>query len=104
MESLSTLNALEKLVKEQKQKSVSSLQTNFLKVITESNYDVFLQMIEELKEAEKENARLIWKEGYIASCFDVQEFFGTDKNPHLGESDLAHIDRDSFEFIKTKFK
>ena len=104
MESLSTLNALEKLVKEQKQKSISSVQTNLLKFVTKANYDVVLQMIEELKEAEKENARLIWKQGYISSCFEVQEFFGTDKNPNLGQSDLADIDRDSFEFIKTKFK
>ena len=101
---LSTLNVLQGLIKYHKKKSLGLLQSEATRNITASHCDIILQMIEELKEVEKENARLIWKEGYISSCFDVQEFFGTNKNPHLEESDLADIDRDSFEFIKTKFK
>jgi|694.fasta_scaffold19490_6 hypothetical protein len=99
----STLNALEGLIKIHKKKSLALLQSKATKNITASHCDIVLQMIEELKEVEKENARLIWKEGYISSCFEVQEFFGINENPHLGESDLSDIDRNSFEFIKTKF-
>jgi hypothetical protein len=61
-------------------------------------------MIEALKETEKEQSQLDWKAGYIASCFDVQEFFDGSKKPYLGDSDLALIEQESLEYIKAKFK
>jgi hypothetical protein len=101
---LTTLNVLQDLIKDHKKKSLSLLQSDFQKKITIANCDIILQMIEELKEAEKEQSRIDWKEGYIASCLDVQEFFDGSKKPYLGDSDLAIIEQQSLEYIKTKFK
>lgn len=103
MENLSTLNVLEGLVKDHKTKSLQLLIGESSKKFTASNCDIILKMIEGLKEYEKEQSRLDWKAGYIASCFEVQEFFGT-KKPHLQDSDLQQIEESSFEYIQSKFK
>ena len=101
---LSTLNVLQDLIKDHKKKSLSLLQSDFQKKITIANCDIILQMIEELKEAEKEQSRIDWKAGYISSCLDVQEFFDGSKKPHLENTDLQQIEESSFEYIKAKFK
>jgi hypothetical protein len=101
---LSTLNELEQLVKEHKKKSLDLFQTEISKNLISANCNSILQIINELKDSEKEQSRLDWKAGYIASCLDVQEFFDGSKKPHLEDYDLAIIEQQSLEYIKTKFK
>lgn len=103
MENLSTLNILEGLIKDHKIKSLQLLIGESSKRITSTNCDIILQMIEGLKETEKEQSRLDWKAGYIHCCLDVAEFFGNDRNEsYPTDSEMEEIDQDSFEFIKGK--
>ena len=104
MENVSILNTLKELIEEHKTKSLQLLIGESSKRITSVNCDVILKMIEELKDAEKEQSRLDWKAGYINCCLDCAEFFGNDRNEsYPTESEMEEIDEDSFEFIKSKY-
>lgn len=100
---LSSLNTLEELVKKQKQKSLWSLQSKFSKHHVSSICDNILKMIDELKDSEKEQSRLDWKEGYLECCLDVAEFFGNERDEsHPTESEMQEIEEQSFEYVKRK--
>jgi hypothetical protein len=104
MENLSTLNMLKEFIEEHKTKSLQLLISESSKRITSANCDIILNMVEELKDAEKEQSRLDWKAGYISCCLDCAEFFGNDRNEsYPTESEMEEIDKSSFEFVKRKF-
>jgi hypothetical protein len=101
---LTTLNALEELVKEHKNKLLSFLESEFSINHFSSNYDSIFEKINELKDVEKEQARLDWKEGYIECCLDCADFFGNERDEsYPTESEMEEIDKSSFEFVKRKF-
>jgi hypothetical protein len=100
---LTTLNALELLVKEHKKKSMGLYQTNITKKLISSNCDAILQMIDELKDMEKEQSRLDWKAGYLYCSLDVSEWLGNEKDDSfLTEGDMEVIEFLSFEYINNK--
>ena len=105
MENVSTLNMLKELIEEHKKKSLQLLIGESSKRYTTLHCDIILNMVEGLKDAEKEQSRLDWKAGYINCCLDCAEFFGNDRNEsYPTESEMEEIDEDSFEFIKGKNK
>ena len=100
---LTTLNALELLVKEHKKKSMGLLQTNITKKLISSNCDAILQMIDELKDMEKEQSRLDWKAGYVDCCVDVAEWLGYEKDKSfITDEDMEVIESLSFDYINNK--
>jgi hypothetical protein len=101
---LITLNALEELVKEHQNKLFDSCLTQFSYDYISNTCDDILKMINELKDSEKEQARLDWKDGYIECCLDCADFFGNERDEsYPTESEMEEIDKSSFEFIKRKF-
>ena len=105
MENLSISNMLKELIEEHKTESLKLLISESSKRITSANCDIILNMVEELKDVEKEQSRLHWKAGYIYCCLDVAEFFGNDRNQsYPTDSEMEEIDEHSFEFIKEKNK
>jgi len=105
MENLSTLNMLKELIEEHKTKSLQLLIGESSKRYTTLNCDIILNMVEGLKDVEKEQSRLHWKAGYIHCSLDVAEFFGNDRNEsYPTDSEMEEIDENSFEFIKGKNK
>lgn len=101
MKKLSTLNVLQDLIKDHKKKSLSLLQSDFQKKNTIANCDIILQMIEELKEAEKEQSRIDWKAGYIECVINWGEFFGNERvDSFPSDSELQNIEKLSHHFIK----
>lgn len=105
MENLSTLNVLKELIEEHKKTSLQLLIGESSKRYTTLHCDIILNMIEGLKDAEKEQSRLDWKAGYIHCCLDCAEFFGNDRNEsYPTNSEMEEIDEHSFEFIKEKNK
>lgn len=100
MENLSTLNMLKELIEEHKTESLKLLISESSKRITSANCDIILNMIEQLKEAEKEQSRLDWKTGYIDSCLDCAEFFGNNRNEsYPTDSEMETIEGLSYNFI-----
>jgi len=100
---LTTLNALEELVREHKKKSLDLLQSRIFKNLISSNCDSILQIIGELKDAEKEQSRLDWKAGYIDCCLDCAEFFGNDiQDSFPKETEMEVIESLSYDFVNTK--
>lgn len=105
MENLSILNMLKELIEEHKTESLKLLISESSKRITSANCDIILNMVEELKDVEKEQSRLHWKAGYIDCYLDCAEFFGIDRNEsYPTDSEMEEIDQVSFEFIKEKIK
>jgi len=103
MGNLSTLKELEELVKSHRERRLHSLQSKFSKQHIASICDSILEMIKELKDAEKEQSRLDWKEGYLECCLDVAEFFGNKRDESLPtESEMEEIEKQSFEYINRK--
>ena len=101
MKKLSTLNVLQDLIKDHKKKSLELLVGESSKKITSTNCDIILQMIEELKEAEKEQSRLDWKAGYIECVINWGEFFGNERvDSFPSDSELENIEKFSHHFIK----
>jgi hypothetical protein len=96
----STLNSLKELVKEHKTKSLQLLIRESSKRLTSANCDIILNMIEELKDAEKEKSRLDWKAGYIECYLDCAEFFGNERDKsYPTESEMETIEILSYNFI-----
>lgn len=103
MENLSTLNILKELIEEHKTESLKLLIGESSRRYTTLHCDIILNMIEGLKDAEKEQSRLDWKTGYIHCCLDCAEFFGNDRNEaYPTDSEMEEIDQQSFEFMKRK--
>jgi hypothetical protein len=100
---LTTLNALEELVREHKKKSLDLLQSQIFKNLISSNCDSILQIIDELKDTEKEQSRLDWKAGYIDCCLDCSEFFGNDRQDSFPkEIEMEVIESLSYDFVNIK--
>lgn len=98
-----TLKALEELVKEHKTKSLQLLICESSKRLTSANFDIILNMIEGLKDVEKEQSRLDWKAGYIDCCLDCAEFFGNERNEsYPTESEMETIESLSYNFINNR--
>jgi hypothetical protein len=99
----STLNALEELVKEHKNKSLGLLQSKFSKHYISTTCDDILEMINQLKDTEKEKSRIDWKAGYIECVINWGEFFGNErKDCFPNDKELEVIDRLSHNFIYKK--
>ena len=96
----STLNSLKELVKEHKTKSLQLLIGECSKRYTTLHCDIILNMIEGLKDAEKEQSRLDWKAGYIECYIDCAEFFGNERDKsYPTESEMETIESLSYDFI-----
>jgi hypothetical protein len=101
----STLEQLEELVKEHKIKSLKLSKSSFAKHYVTNMCDSFISLINQLKESEKEQSRIDWKDGYIHCVLDFGEFLGNERDccfPNKQESEI--IDKLSFEFIEIKNK
>jgi hypothetical protein len=100
MESLSTLSMLKELIEEHKKKSLQLFIGESSKRYTTLNCDIILNMVEGLKDAEKEQSRLDWKAGYIDCCLDCAEFFGNERDEsYPTESEMETIETLSYNFI-----
>jgi hypothetical protein len=100
MESLSTLSMLKELIEEHKKKSLQLLISESSKRITSANCDIILNMVEELKDIEKEKSRLDWKAGYIECTINLGEFFGNKREDSFPNDDeLEVINKLSHNFI-----
>lgn len=100
MENLSTLNMLKELIEEHKTKSLQLLIGESSKRYTTLHCDIILNMVEELKDVEKEQSRLDWKAGYIDCCLDCAEFFGNERDEsYPTESEMETIESLSYNFI-----
>lgn len=101
----SVLDDLSQRIKERWLETNKLLKSDILKKVSNSHHIAFLAMIDELKDSEKEQSRLDWKEGYINCCLDVAEFFGNERNEsYPNDSEMEEIEQDSLEYIKRKFK
>jgi hypothetical protein len=100
---LSTLNVLQGLIKDHKKKSLGLLQSKFSKHYISTTCDDILQMIEELKEVEKEQSRKDWKAGYIECTINLGEFFGNERvDSFPNDNELEIIERLSHHFIDNR--
>jgi hypothetical protein len=100
MENVSTLNMLKELIEEHKKKSLQLLIGESSKRYTTLHCDIILNMVEGLKDAEKEQSRLDWKTGYIDCCLDCAEFFGNERDEsYPTESEMETIESLSYNFI-----
>ena len=62
-----------------------------------------MQIINELKDSEKEQSRIDWKAGYIDCTINLGEFFGNERYESFpNDEELAVIDRLSNNFINNK--
>ena len=99
----STLNALEELVKEHKNKLLGVSLSKFSKHYVSTTCDGIMQIIDKLKDAEIEQSRLDWKAGYIECCLDCAEFFGNKRDKsYPTESEMETIEKLSHDFIKNR--
>jgi hypothetical protein len=100
MENLSTLSVLKELIEEHKKTSLQLLIGESSKRYTTLHCDIILNMVEGLKDAEKEQSRLDWKAGYIDCCLDCAEFFGNERDEsYPTESEMETIETLSYNFI-----
>ena len=97
---LTTLNALEKSVREHKKKALDLSKSTISKNNILSTCNIILQMINDFKDAEKEQSRIDWKAGYIDCCLDCAEFFGNERGEsYPTESEMETIESLSYDFI-----
>lgn len=97
---LTIVDTLKLLVNEHKQKSLQLMISPFSKRLTSLHCDLILKMIDELKEAEKEQSRIYWKAGYIECTINWGEFFGNEREDSFPNVDeLNVIDILSHKFV-----
>lgn len=102
-DNLSILELLEELLNIKKNQQLELLESKLLKNNTIYIYNTIFESINSLKNLEKEQSRLDWKEGYLECCLDVAEFFGNERDEsHPTESEMEEIEEQSFEYIKRK--
>ena len=100
---LTTLNALEELIKEHKKKLLGVSLSKFSKHYVSTTCDGIMQIIEGLKDVEVEQSRLDWKAGYIECFLDCAEFFGNNRDKsYPTESEMKTIEKLSHDFIKNR--
>jgi hypothetical protein len=100
---LTTLNALEELVREHKKKSLDLSKSRIVKNLISSNFNSILKIIDELKDAEKEQSRLDWKAGYVDCCLDVSEWLGNKKDDSfITEDEMEVIESLSYDYVNKK--
>ena len=100
---LTTLNALEKSVREHKKKALDLSISTFSKSYISSTCDIILKMINDFKDAEKEQSRIDWKAGYIECTINLAEFFGNKREDSFPtDEEMKTIERLSHDFINNK--
>lgn len=99
------LDKLSEMVNE-KMKSVYSVQGhNDFKMVSITTLSSFLSCINQLKQEEKENSRIDFKEGYLEAVLDYGDTFGLSKEEAFPNDDeMEIIEKKSFDFVERKFK
>lgn len=99
------LDRLEILIKKHRIHSIDNLASSTAINISNSVHDSILNIVNVLRDEEKEISRKDWLNGYIKCCLDIGEFFGYDKDEAYPKYDeLEEIEEDSKIYVDEKFK
>lgn len=100
-----TIKSLKDRIKERKIELLKLCSSKFSKHYVSQTCDSILDLINELKDAEKEQSRLDWKAGYNECVLDTGEAFGNDRlDCFPNNEEMEVINEKSFDFVKRKFK
>jgi hypothetical protein len=100
-----TLESLQERIKLRKIELLKLCSSKFSKHYVSQTCDSIFDLINELKDVEKEQSRLDWKAGYNECVLDTGEAFGNDRlDCFPNDEEMKVIDEKSLDFINRKFK